>query len=206
MNIQEQQQWFLSLQHELEDAYLQHREPWKQSGFSGPEECWVVCRRPIADCIDRPGSFLDIGCANGYLIECILKWTSERNISVVPYGLDLSSRLIELARERVTDFKENFYVGNGWDWQNPLRFDYVRTEIVYVPEELRKSYIQRILDTCLTDGGKLLLAEYRSRRDPVDRPWLNETLTDWGFPVIKQVSGVYESKESTRVLVIAKEH
>jgi len=30
-----QQQWFSSLKQVLEDAYLQHNEPWKQSGFTG---------------------------------------------------------------------------------------------------------------------------------------------------------------------------
>ena len=199
-----QDQWFTSLQHTLEEAYLQHEEPWKQSGFSGPEERWTACRKPIADCIDRSGTFLDIGCANGYLIECVLRWTSKRNIRITPYGLDLSSRLIELARERVPDFKDKFYKGNGWDWESPIRFDFVRTEIVYVPEELQKRYIERIIERYLADGGSLLLAEYRSRQDPVDKPWLNDTLKGWGFSVIGQLSGFYESKELTRILVIKK--
>lgn len=65
----QQKQWFSSLRKQLEEAYLQHDEPWKQSGFSGPEERWVACRKPIADCVEKSGSFLDIGCANGYLLE-----------------------------------------------------------------------------------------------------------------------------------------
>ena len=73
MDETEQQQWFSSLKKELENAYLQHSEPWKQSGFSGPEERWIAYRKPIVDCIEKSGSFLDIGCANGYLLECILR-------------------------------------------------------------------------------------------------------------------------------------
>jgi SAM-dependent methyltransferase len=196
--------WFSSLKKELEDAYLQHNEPWKQSGFSGPEERWVACRKPIADCIERSGSFLDIGCANGYLLECILKWTAARGINITPYGLDLSEKLVELAKKRLPQYKNNIYVGNGWTWQNPVRFDYVRTEVVYVPDELRRQYIERIMDKYLADEGKLLITEYRSSKDPTDKLWLDETLKKWKFSIIRQASGVYDNKELTRVWVIAK--
>jgi SAM-dependent methyltransferase len=204
MDETRQQQWFASLQHELEGAYLQHDEPWKQSGFAGPEERWVKCRKPISDCIEKSGSFLDIGCANGYLLECILKWTAERNLVVTPYGLDLSAKLVQLARQRLSEYPQNFYTGNGWLRQNPVRFDYVRTEIVYVPEQLRRQYVERILSTYLADRGKLLLTEYRSSKDLMDKPWIDETLKQWGFSITKQLSGFYDNKELTRVLVISK--
>ncbi|MHB8104834.1 MAG: class I SAM-dependent methyltransferase [Dehalococcoidales bacterium] len=204
MDESRQHQWFSSLQKELYDTYLQYDEPWKQSGFSGPEERWVACRKPIADCIDKSGSFLDIGCANGYLLECILKWTAERNINIIPYGLDLSEKLSELARQRLSEYQQNIYTGNGWLWHNPIRFDYVRTEIVYVPEELRRKYINRIIDTYLADEGVLLLAEYRSSKDSITTPWINEMLEKWGLPITKQVSGFYDNKEMTRVMVIKK--
>jgi SAM-dependent methyltransferase len=199
-----QEQWFSSLQHELYDTYLQHDEPWKQSGFSGPEERWVACRKPIADCIDKSGSFLDIGCANGYLLECILKWTAARNLNITPYGLDLSEKLVELAKQRLPEYKQNIYTGNGWLWHNPVRFDFVRTEIVYVPEHLQMRYIERIIGTYLKDRGKLLLAEYRSSKDPVNKPWLDRTVEQWGFEITKQVSGFYDNLELTRVMVITK--
>jgi len=205
MDQTEQQQWFSSLQKELEEAYLQYDEPWRQSGFSGPEERWVACRKPIADCIEESGSFLDIGCANGYLLECVLKWTAARNLTVMPYGLDLSEKLVELARQRLPQFKDNIYTGNGWSWLNPVRFDYVRTEIVYVPEELRRRYLERIMDVYLKDGGALLLAEYLSNKTPADEPWLARMLEQWGLKVINQVSGFYDNKELTRVMVIVKE-
>jgi SAM-dependent methyltransferase len=204
MDSTQQQRWFVSLQKKLEEAYLQHEEPWKQSGFSGPEERWVKCRKPISDCIEKSGSFLDIGCANGYLLECVLKWTAERNINIVPYGLDLSEKLAELARQRLPKYKNNIYAGNGWLWNNPVRFDYIRTEIVYVPEQLQRQYIERIIETYLADRGKLLLTEYRSRRDNTDEPWIDQTLKNWGLNVARQVSGFYENKELTRVIVIKR--
>ena len=199
-----QQQWFSSLKKELEEAYLQHDEPWKQSGFSGPEERWKAYRKPIADCIEKSGSFLDIGCANGYLIECILKWTAERNINLIPYGIDLSEKLVELAKKRLPVYKHNLYTGNGWSWNNQIRFDYVRTEIVYVPEELRRQYVERIIEKYLADEGHLLLAEYRNSRDPADLPWLRQTLEKWGLKPERYTSGIYDDKELTRVWVIKK--
>ena len=77
-NDPELKNWFNNLCNVLENAYLSSEEPWKQSGFSGPEERWINLRKPIADCVNSTGSFLDIGCAIGYLLECLIKWTYER--------------------------------------------------------------------------------------------------------------------------------
>ena len=90
MDEEELRHWFTSLKEELETAYVRNEEPWEQSGYYGLVEQWIATRKPNADCIDTSGSFLDIGCANGYLLECILKWTSERNLKVIPYGIDIS--------------------------------------------------------------------------------------------------------------------
>jgi SAM-dependent methyltransferase len=165
MNQDKLESWFSHLKDTLENVYLSSDEPWKQSGFSGPLERWVACRKPIADCVDSSGSFLDIGCANGYLLESVLGWTKHRGISIVPYGIDLSQRLVELARERLTEYRNNICVGNGLLWDPPRKFDYVRTELCYVPDEFQKKFVIRLVDEFLSKNGKLLVAEYRSRKD-----------------------------------------
>jgi len=205
MDENELSKWFSSNKETHETAYLQHAEPWKQSGFSGPEDRWVRVRKPIADCIEKSGTFLDIGCANGYLLECIMKWTAERGLSIVPYGLDLSEKLVELAKRRLPDYRDNLYVGNSWDWVNQIKFKYVHTELVYVPETLQKAYVERIIDDYLEDGGELLVVEYRSSRDPVNLPWIDETLTKWGFKIVQKTSGFDNGKELTRVVVVPKQ-
>jgi len=154
------EEWFLSVRKTLENAYLQHEEPWRQSGMSGPLERWVSLRKPVADCVDKPGSFLDIGCANGYLLECCIEWTAEKQIKIVPYGVDISKKLIELARQRLPQYRDNFFVANAFTWLPPKRFDFVRTELVYVPDEYEKQYIGFILNNHLNPGGKLLVANY----------------------------------------------
>jgi SAM-dependent methyltransferase len=154
------EKWFDTIKKVLEETYLSHEEPWRQSGMSGPEGRWILLRKPVADCVDKPGSFLDIGCANGYLLECCLKWTAERGISIEPYGLDISERLIELAKKRLPEYEANFFVGNAFIWVPPRRFDFVRTELVYVPGEYEKQYIKFIMENHLEADGKLLVANY----------------------------------------------
>ena len=100
MDEKELRRWFTSLKDELETAYVRNEQPWEQSGYYGSEEHWTAARKPVADCIDTSGTFLDIGCANGYLLECILKWTSERNLEVIPFGIDISEKLIDIDVKR----------------------------------------------------------------------------------------------------------
>lgn len=152
--------WFENTRKVLETAYLSHQEPWRQSGMSGPEERWVALRKPVADCIDGPGSFLDIGCANGYLLECCLRWTAERGVAIEPYGVDISPRLVGLAKQRLPQFADRFFVANAFEWIPPLRFDYVRTELVYVPGEYERAYLDRLMERYLQPGGHLLVANY----------------------------------------------
>lgn len=204
MSQRELENWFESNKTLLENAYTAAQEPWKQSGMSGPAERWETLRRPVADCIEASGSLLDIGCANGYLLECILKWTAERGITVTPYGLDLSAKLAEMAKQRLPNFADNIFVGNAWNWPPPFKFDYVRTELCYLPEALYRDYVARLLAEYLKPGGRLLVAHYRNRNDPDAAILVNETLEKLGFKVEGYKSAL-DSKygwEGTRVAVI----
>lgn len=144
----------------LEPAYLAAEEPWRQSGFSGPEARWEALRRPVADCVDRSGSFCDVGCANGYLLECVRRWAGERGVELTLAGLDVSAPLVELARRRLPDAAERLVVANAFDWVPPRRFDYVRTELVYVPADRELEYLGHLLGHYVADGGALLVANY----------------------------------------------
>lgn len=204
MNKEELNGWFSELKEKLENAYLSSDEPWKQSGFSGPEERWTKCRKPVAECINESGMFLDIGCANGYLLECVKKWTEEKGLSIVPFGVDISSKLVELARYRLPEFKNNIFVGNGLTWESPQKFDYVRTELCYVPEPFYKKYVDRLVKEFLNKNGKLLIVEYRSRRDDEAKEWIDISLKKMGFEIEDYKSAFYEGKELTRVVVVRK--
>src|SRR5436309_15562157 len=81
-----------------EEHYLASDYPRRQSGFGGDEERWKAARRPIVEAIDRDGSSLDIGGANGYLLESIVRWAQRR---IEPFGLAFPPRLVDLARARL---------------------------------------------------------------------------------------------------------
>ncbi len=200
--MEEYQKWFEELKDLLESAYVKADTPWEQSGFSGPEERWVAVRKPIANCMNDSGTFRDIGCANGYLLECVMKWASEREVEIDPWGLDLSETLVGMAKKRLQDKKKQIFVGNGMYWNPPRKFDYVRTELCYVPEELRKEYIERLLGNFVNDGGRLLVAEYRSQKDDGRDPWVDDLLKDMGFEVDYCEWGYWQGKELTRIALI----
>jgi SAM-dependent methyltransferase len=208
MNNDELDQWFADLKTLLETAYLKGTKPWQQSGFGlhrdHTYERWRALRQPIADAIDASGSLLDIGCANGYLLECVLGWTEDRGLSIVPFGIDLSQPLIDLARVRLPLYADNFVCANGWDWEPDRTFDYVRTELVYVPDELRQRYASRILDRYLSPGGRLLAAEYRSRADEAPVLTIDQELAGMGFVVEDIHLGIWEGVEQTRIAVLRK--
>ena len=112
--------WFDDLKGLLEPAYVAAEKPWQQSGFGlrDPQrtfERWRAQRKPVADAVTSSGTFLDIGCANGFLLECVVQWVGERGLAVTPYGLDLSDKLVAMAKTRLPQFADNLFVGNGWD-------------------------------------------------------------------------------------------
>jgi SAM-dependent methyltransferase len=197
------QDWFAEVQQILENAYIVSETPWQQSGKSGTFEDWMRLRLPNLAPVDRAGTYLDVGCANGYLLECLLGWTQLKGVEIEPYGLDYSTKLVTLARKRLSIYTKNIYLGNVWDWHPPRRFDYVRSELDYVPYNYRKLLIKRLLREFLEEDGKLILSHYRSSRDKLATGWLDNDLVTWGFNVIEMHSG-YDANglELCRVAVL----
>ena len=146
----------------LESSYLAEDDPIRQSGFGGGPERWRSEREPILDAIDRDGDILEIGCANGHLLECLVTWGSERGLALTPYGLDQGSSLIELAKRRLPDFETNFYTGNAWDWEPPRRFQYVYTLLDCVPGDYLEEYLNRLHEKLVASGGRLTVGAYGS--------------------------------------------
>ncbi|MGD2174104.1 MAG: class I SAM-dependent methyltransferase [Candidatus Brocadiaceae bacterium] len=156
---------FLDELREVEASYLAHEDPILRSGFSGGAERWRAERSPILEAVDGDGDLLDVGCANGYLLECLVAWAAERGISLTPHGLDVGPRLIALARRRLPRFADNFFVGNAWDWRPPRRFRYVYTLYDCVPENYLAEYVERLLGRVVEPGGRLIVGAYGSRSD-----------------------------------------
>ena len=88
----------------LEDAYVsadERGDVFGGSGSSGDMTSWEPKRRVIACAFDRAGNWLDVGCANGLLMETLAAWVGERGHRIEPYGLELSNRIAERARKRL---------------------------------------------------------------------------------------------------------
>jgi hypothetical protein len=132
----------------------------------------------------------------------VLQWVRERDLTIIPYGLDLSDKLVAMAKARLPQCANNMFIGNGWDWTPPQPFDYVRTELVYVPNELQKAYVQRILDRYLRRGGRLLAAEYRGRDHTAPTLTVDRDLSAFGFPIERVTTGSWGGLEQVRVAVV----
>lgn len=64
--------WYDRNRQILETAYLAGDTPQQQSGFNGDAAHWKRLRQVIADAIDHDGTILDVGCANGLLMETLV--------------------------------------------------------------------------------------------------------------------------------------
>jgi SAM-dependent methyltransferase len=191
-----------------EEKYLAGTDPRQQSGFGRNEQDWEHYRRIVTAPIDRDGTFLDVGCANGLLMDSVARWTAERDQRIEPYGVDISPKLADLARHRLPRWKERIFTGNALVWIPPFKFDFVRTEMVYVPAHLRRRYAERLLDEVVGDHGCLIVCAYGSSRPEGSRAQeLVDELRGWGLPVadVYDVTSPGHGFVITRVVSVRKE-
>lgn len=178
--------------HELEDlerAYLRNSDPIEQSGFYGGPERWRAEREPILDAVPSDGEVLDTGCANGYLLECLVLWGREWGLTLTPYGLDQGRGLIELARRRQPHLAGHFVVGNAWDWIPPRRFHYVYTLLDQVPPDYLVPYLHRLLAEVVAPGGRLIAGDYGSRSRGIQARDVATVLRSAGLDVLGEAIG-----------------
>lgn len=163
-------------------AYLAGDNPRSQSGHSGDEAHWRQARSLVAEAMDRDGTFLDVGCASGHLMECVQVWAGERGVRIEPYGLDIAPELAALARSRLPHWAERIWVGNAIAWVPPQRFDFVRTGLEYVPRRRQPDLVRRLLQEVVAPGGRLIIGTHNEEKDQTrPGPSLEEEVAAWGF-------------------------
>lgn len=170
----------------LERAYLSADTAEGGSGFGGSPEEWRVAREPITDGIDTDGSFLDVGCANGLLMESVHAWCGERGVAIEPYGLDIAPGLVRLARSRLPQWSDRIWLGDASNWVHPdgMRFDYAHALLDAVTAPRRADLVRHLLDRVVRPNGRLFVSHY-IRSAEHDRSAL-EQLEDLGFDVVGQ--------------------
>src|SRR5215470_11281320 len=131
----------------LEDSYVAADERGDLAGGSGSGgglARWQRKRRVLARAFDHDGTWLDVGCANGLLMETLTRWTAEAGLKIEPYGLDLSERIAEAARIRLPKWANRIWSGNVMNWEPPVFFDYVTVIADCVPGSVRSNLIERL--------------------------------------------------------------
>ena len=163
--------WHAAMASLVVPAYLSAETAEGGSGSSRDAPGWEYARSLLAGAVEPGQSFLDVGCANGHLMESMAVWAG-----VEPYGLDISPDLAELARRRLPHWSDRIWVGNALDWTPPRRFDVARTGLDYVPPPRRRELVERLLGHC----DRLVVGVHNEERGS---PGLAADVASWGFEI-----------------------
>lgn len=172
--------WHDAVRALIEPAYLAAGTDQAGSGHGGTPAEWERTRRPVMTAIAADGDVLDIGCANGLLMESLHRWGGEEGRSVEPYGVDISAALVDVARARLPQWADRIWAANAATWRPPRRWDYVRTGLEYVPEDRVRDFVEHLLTSYVAPGGRLIVGKTNER---CDRPSIGDRLRSWDHRV-----------------------
>ena len=142
-------------------------------------EYWIQNRQPIVQAICQAGRFLDIGCANGFLLVCLMRWN---DFQITPYGIDIDEHSIEAARVLLPEYPnhfvqvplEHFFVPSNFGF--PEDFDYVYWCVwdgLDFHEPLCQTFAENAFGAARA-GGRVILGFYDTDHECVKRQleWL----------------------------------
>ncbi|MGC8648659.1 MAG: class I SAM-dependent methyltransferase [Candidatus Micrarchaeia archaeon] len=146
-------------------------------------DLWVKRRAFISDLINKSGTILDIGCANGLLLRSLQEWSKYK---LIPYGIDIEIKFADQIKELFPNNFSNFIKLDVRDidkissFSLPDKYDFVYW---HVWDEWNMSTDEQqnaVADAQehIMDGGRLILGFYDSREKNMERI---ENLENVGF-------------------------
>lgn len=154
----DEERWHQAMANLVKPAYLAADNPYAQAGHGGNATTWEASRGFLAAALHRNGTFLDVGCASGIMMESVERWGAAKGLSIEPYGLEIIPELVELAKQRLPQWADRIYTGNIRTWKPPDgRFDYVLMRPEYAPEHRLGEMIGHILEHVLKGNGRLIV-------------------------------------------------
>ena len=148
---------------------------------------WEAQRRDGAGLISKPGTILDFGCANGFLLACYQEWSG---VDLEAFGVDSDEAAVNAARELFNDeVKDHFFSPSQDNEKIPKRFDYAFWN-VWDNAEFDELKNRMILDELLnrTKGGRIILGFYHP--DPSVNQRKIAWLTEHGYAVSETKTSV----------------
>ena len=127
------------------NLYLSKDNPRAQSGHGGDELHYIFAHLPILEAVYKNGTFLDVGCANGHLMEMLYKWGAGIGFDLQMFGVDISEGLLELAKKRLPEWHDRFFLGNAFYWKPEHKFDYV-LDCAEIPENDKRIYYKNLME------------------------------------------------------------
>jgi GNAT superfamily N-acetyltransferase/SAM-dependent methyltransferase len=150
--------WHEEMAAVIKPAYLAAQNPYAQAGHGGDAATWEASRGFIAEALHQSGTFLDVGCASGILMESVHRWGKAKSLSIEPYGLDIVPEFVQRARRRLPHWADRITVGNIRTWQPAGdRFDFVLLRPIYAPPGRRADMVGHVIDYVLKPGGRLIV-------------------------------------------------
>ena len=168
---------------EIADYYLADpANPYRQSGKSRGARRWEITRRCIAEAVNGDGDYMDIGCANGLLLESMIAWCASRGFRITPHGIDFVPELVELAKQRLPQWTDNFELANVFYWEPQRRYRFVQMLLESVPKDDQPQLVRRLLRDAVGGGGRLIVPIY-GLGDAAKPEVARGVLEDMGFTV-----------------------
>ncbi len=128
----------------------------------------------ISQAITHTGTFLDIGCANGFLMRCLQEWSGHR---LIPFGIDRNPALVRRAKALFPAYAGHFILADLVD-QPDLRKLWPRRRFDYIYWNVWDNYVfgpgskVELLGPCfrqLRPGGRLILGFYESDKNKTEK-------------------------------------